>query len=270
MGLKLVCASSWYPLRVPNSPPLMAEKAAEATDLVALDAQSHDLKRQLQQLKGQKKGQERKKARTAKTLFQVALCLLALSGSRTEVVVQYWRRCGEDLDTAERKTDELVNHFLAIEPVAVAAILDAKSGPEGVALKKAVSFLLAQETLSWVREQNEGKGIAPPRQYVLQAREKLRLRMRKEANASVSSRLKLKTKAAAYKWAQRWRHAWHVASGAFQARKVLTPASMRRKAWKLRRVASRSFVITAPTCFLRLPPSQWPHVKDATWAVLRV
>ena len=74
--------------------------------------------------------------------------------------MQYWRRCGEDLDTAERKTDEVVNHFLAIEPAAVAAVLDAKNGPEGVALKKAVSFLLAQETLSWVREQNEGKGIA--------------------------------------------------------------------------------------------------------------
>ena len=227
----------------------MAENAAAATDFAALDARSHDLKRQLQQLKAQKKGEARKKARTAKTLFQVALCLLALSGSRTEVVVQYWRRCGEELDTAESKTDEVVNHFLAIEPAAVAAVLDAKSGPEGVALKKAVSFLLAQETVSWVREQNEGKGIAPPRKYVLQAREKLRLRMRKEANATVSSRLKLKTKAAAYKWAQRWRHAWHVASGAFQARKVLTPASMRRKARKLRRVASRSLVVIAPTCF---------------------
>ena len=182
-------------------------------------------------------------------LFQVAFCLLAPPGSCTDVLVRYWRRCGEEQETAERKTDEVVNHFLAIEPVAVAAILDAKSGPEGVALKKAVSCLLAQETLSWVRVQNEGKGIAPPRRYVLQAREKLRLRMRQEANATVSSRLKLRTKAAAYKWAQRWRQAWRVSSGAFQARKVLTPGEMRRKARKLRRVASRSLVVTAPTCF---------------------
>ena len=131
----------------------------------------------------------------------------------------------------------------------MAAILDAKSGPEGVALKKAVSFLLAQETRAWVREQNEGKGDCTSRKYVLQAREKLRLRMRQEANATVSNRMKLRTEGAAFTWAQRWRHAWHVASGAFQARKVLTPASMRRKARKLRRVASRSLVVTAPTCF---------------------
>ena len=72
---------------------------------------------------------------------------MALSGSHTEVVVRHWRRCGEELDTAETKTDEVVNHFLAIEPAAVATILDAKTGPEGVALKKAVSFLSAQETL---------------------------------------------------------------------------------------------------------------------------
>ena len=237
-----------------DSPTLMAERAAAPSDLADLDARSHDLKRQLQGLKAQQKGDARKKARTAKTLFQVALCLLALSGSRTEVVVRYWRRCGEEQETAESKTDEVVNHFLAIEPAAVAAILDAKSGPEGVALKKAVSCLLAQETLSWVRAQNEGKGIAPPRRYVLQAREKLRLRMRQEANATFSSRLKLRTKAAAYKWAQRWRHAWRVSSGAFQARKVLTPGEMRRKARKLRHVASRSLAVTGPHLILRLPP----------------
>ena len=64
---------------------------------------------------------------------------------------------------AETKTDDVANHFLAMELVPMAAILDAKSGPEGVALKKAVSFLAAQVALSWARAQNEGKGIAPPR-----------------------------------------------------------------------------------------------------------
>ena len=103
----------------------------------------------------------------------------------------------------ERSTDEVITHFLAMEPVAVAAILDAQTGPGAVALKKALAFHLADETLSWVRAQHKGKGIAPGRQYVLQARERLRLRMREEANPTVSKRLKLRTKAAAYKWAER-------------------------------------------------------------------
>ena len=115
-----------------------------------------------------------------------------------------------------------------MEPVAVGAMLDAETGPRAVALKKAVAFLLAQETLSWVRARNESKGIAPTRRFVLQAREKLRLRMSKEANPSISRKLKLRSKAAAYKWSQRWRQAWRTSTGVFHARKVLTPAEMRR------------------------------------------
>ena len=226
----------------------MAECAAVARDLAHLYARSQDLKKQIQELQAKKKGDARREARTAKTLFSVALCLLALARSRTEIMVRYWRRWGEDQPTAERRTDEVVTHFLAMEPVAVAGILDAKSGPWAVALKKAVAFLLAQETLSWVRAQNDGKGIAPARRFVLQAREKLRLRMRFEANPTVSKRLKLRTKAAAYKWAQRWRQAWRVSSGAFDARKVLTPAVLRTKVRQLRSAPKRSVLITGPKC----------------------
>ena len=118
-----------------------------------------------------------------------------------------------------------------MEPVAIGAMLDAQTGPEAVSLKKAVSFLLAQETLAWVRTQNENKGIAPSRSFVLQAREKLRLRMRAEANPSITKRLRLRSKAAAQKWALRWRHSFRISSGVFHARKVLTPAEMRTKVW---------------------------------------
>ena len=103
----------------------------------------------------------------------------------------------------ERRADEVTTHFLAMDPVTVAAILGAQTGPGAMALKKALACHLADETLSRVRAQSKGKGIAPGRQYGLQARERLRLRVREEANPTVSKRLKLRTKAAACKWAER-------------------------------------------------------------------
>ena len=158
---KLPASSTWCLVLLPTRIGLMAERAAAASDLAHLDARPQYLKRQMQELKAMKKGDARREqTRTAKTLLSVAICLLALSGTRTEISVRCWRRCGEDLPTVESRTDEVVSHFLAIEPVAMAAILDAKSGPGAVALKKAVAFLLAQETLSWARAQTEGKGIA--------------------------------------------------------------------------------------------------------------
>ena len=207
----------------------MAERGRGATDLASLDTRSQELRRQIQEMKAKKKNDARRESRHAKAFFAEALCLLALSGSRTDILVRFWRRCGDDVPTAESKANDVITTFLAMEPVAVGAMLDAETGPGAVALKEAVAFLLAQETLSWVRAQNESKGIAPTRRFVLQAREKLRLRMSNEANPSISRKLKLRSKAAAYKWAQRWRQAWRISSGVFHARKVLTPSEMRRK-----------------------------------------
>ena len=66
-----------------TAPPLMAERAAAASDLTDLHARAHDLKRQLQELKAQKKGHARKKARTARTLFQVVYaCWRCLAPAR--------------------------------------------------------------------------------------------------------------------------------------------------------------------------------------------
>ena len=121
----------------------------------------------------------------------------------------------------------------------MAAILDAYTGLNGKAMKKAVAFILNEETVAWVRAQNKEKGIAPGREQVLHAREQLRLRLRSESNPVVSRRLRLRTKAAAYKWASRWRRAWGVSSGAFHARKVLSPAVMLTKARALGYSAER-------------------------------
>ena len=216
---------------------LMAALAATASDYAHLTMRSQELKRQTRELKAQRKGDARKQARTSKRLFSVALCVLAVSGSRVEVLEKYWRRCAEDEAMVEKRKDEVITHFLAMEPVAVAAILDAERGPGAVVLKKALAFILEDETLTWVRSQNREKGIAPARENVLQAREKLRLTLRRKANPAVSGQLQLRTKTAGYKWASRWRRAWGVLSGAFHARKVISPAVMLTKAWGIHSVA---------------------------------
>ena len=143
LEFKLPASSTWCLVLLPTRIGLMAERAAAASDLAHLDARPQYLKRQMQELKAMKKGDARREqTRTAKTLLSVAICLLALSGTRTEILVRYWRRCGEDLPTVESRTDEVVSHFLAIEPVAMAAILGAKSGPGAVGLEEGSGFSL--------------------------------------------------------------------------------------------------------------------------------
>ena len=75
---------------------LMAERAAAASSFAHWNARSQDLRRQIQGSKAKKKGDACRQARTANTLFSVALCLLAVSGSKTEIFEHYWRRWGED------------------------------------------------------------------------------------------------------------------------------------------------------------------------------
>ena len=218
---------------------IMAALAAVASHYAQLAALSQELKRQTRELNAKQKAKSRKEARSYKRFFTVALCVLAVSGSKTDVLDRYWRRCGEEESMVVKRTGEVITHFLAMEPVAVAAMLDAEIGLGAAALKKALAFILEDETLTWVRSQNTEKGIAPGREYVLQAREKLRLSLRREANPIVSQRLKLRTKAAGYKWASRWRRTWGVTSGAFHARKVLSPTAMRTKASASHSVAQR-------------------------------
>ena len=196
------------------------------------------MRQQVREIQATRKVQARKEKRTAKTHFSVAVHLLAVTAPRTDVVNRYWHHCGEDDHGAEIKTSDVVTHFLAIEPVAVAEMLDATSGPGGVALKKAMSFLINEETLSWVRAQHVRKGLAPSRRSVIQTRENMRVRVRTDANATVAQRLKLKTSAAAYKWAQRWRRSLGVLSGAFHARKVRPPAELLCKAPALHSIAT--------------------------------
>ena len=135
-----------------------------------------------------------------KNLFSVALCVLAVSGSRIEVLDRYWRQYETDDCVVQRQTGEVIDHFLALEPVAVARILDAEEGPEGRALKKALRFIINDETFAWVLAQNKGKGIAPERQYVLEARDRLVRRMQGNASRTVMKRMKKKTKNAAVQW----------------------------------------------------------------------
>ena len=149
----------------------MAALAAVASHYAQLATLSQELKRQTRGLKAKQKATRRSEARSYKRFFTVALCVLAVSGSKTDVLDRYWRRCGEEESMVVKRTGEVITHFLAMEPVAVAAMLDAEIGQGAAALKKALAFILEDETLTWVRSQNTEKGIAPGREYVLQARE---------------------------------------------------------------------------------------------------
>ena len=115
----------------------------------------------------------------------------------------------------EQRPGEVITHFLAMEPVAVAALVDVEAGPGAATKKKALAFIVEDKTLDWVRSQSKEKGFAPDREHVLQAREMMRWGIEPVANPIVSERLKLRPKAAGYKWASRWRRAWSVCTGAF-------------------------------------------------------
>ena len=120
----------------------MASCGHSAAEHANMTKESNDLQERLRRLKAEKKVQERHRARMGKNLFSVALCVLAVSGSRIEVLDRYWRQYETDDCVVQRQTGEVIDHFLALEPVAVARILDAEEGPEGRALKKALRFII--------------------------------------------------------------------------------------------------------------------------------
>ena len=76
----------------------MAENAAAATDFAALDARSHDLKRQLQQLKAQKKGEARKKGSNRQDIIPSGImsagAVWLTHGSSSAILEAVWRGPG--------------------------------------------------------------------------------------------------------------------------------------------------------------------------------
>ena len=89
----------------------MAAAARAATEYARLTALSQDLQRQTRELKAQKRVAARKEARRRQSLFSVALCVLAVSGSRIEVLERYWRREGADEDMVQEKVPRSLNIF---------------------------------------------------------------------------------------------------------------------------------------------------------------
>ena len=89
----------------------MAASARAATQYARLTALSQDLERQTRELKAQKRVAARTEARRRQSLFSVALCVLAVSGSRIEVLERYWRREGADEDIVQEKVPRSLNIF---------------------------------------------------------------------------------------------------------------------------------------------------------------
>ena len=215
----------------------MTSCGASAAEHAKLTKRNDDIREELRRLQAEKKEQERNRARIGKNLFSVALCVLAVSGSRIEILDRYWRQYDSDDSVVQRQTGEVVNHYLALEPVAVARILDAETTAEARALKKALSFVIHDETFAWVLSQNKGKGVAPSRKYVLETRERLVQKMQFDASRTVMKKLKSKTSGAAKMWYQRWKLRCGISKGAFQARKVLSATCMQTKVPELHRAA---------------------------------
>ena len=164
----------------------------------------------------------------------VAVAAFSLSGNNAPLAAEFLRRCASrrrargqvEPGTLERMVEAW---FLEADAELLAALAAPAPGDQSVWMRAAQRFVAEAHVTDWVREQNTGKGLAPPSTLVYQ-----QLAAGYETQPLVAMATPacepVRTVAARTQWAARWRRRWRARLGKVRARDEVTPVATRAKA----------------------------------------
>ena len=159
-------------------------------------------------------------------LREVALVLLVREAPEMDMAKSFLMRRGS-LDAADALTTihSLQDRILSLTVDAVARILDG-GGVDKHVLKEAQQYEQEYQLQSWVKKQNQRKGVAPEMRLTLR-----HMRSNAEAFAALGmTPWPSKNYSSSRKWVQRFRSRWSMKLGRFPARESLSTDDMRQKA----------------------------------------